>query len=142
MLRISAVKTVAAWRQCREESYQKVRKVIKNVFPHFLLLSSTISSFLDNVLHFFLLIPPFFLCCQSCSNISPHNIFFYNFPHFSSQLSSFFPHNFPHFISQLSSFFHTTFVIFPHNFSHFSSQLNTFFLIFPHNFPHLTSQLS
>ena len=127
------MKTVAAWRQCREESYQKVRKVIENVcfspmyFLTFYNFPRQFPNFLIMFFIFFLLIPPFFLCCQSCSNISPHNIFFYNFPYFSSQLSSFFPHNFPHFISQLSSFFHTTFVIFPHNFPHFSLQLSSFF---------------
>ena len=129
----SAVKTVAAWRQCREESYQKVRKVIENVCfsPMYFL---TFYNFPQQFPHFFLLLPPFFLCHQSCSNIFPHS-----FPHFSSQFSSFFcitflifshnfphlPHSFPHFSSQRSTFFFTLFLISPHNFPHFSSFSST-----------------
>ena len=48
----SAVKTVAAWRQCREESYQKVRKGIENVcFSSFFLTSFLI--FPHSFPHFF-----------------------------------------------------------------------------------------
>ena len=110
-----------------EESYRKCM-FFPYVFPHFLLLSSTISSFLDNVLHFFLLIPPFFLCCQSCSNISPHNIFCITF--------LIFPHSFLHFSSQLSSVFLTTFSFFCTTFLFFSHKCSSFFptafLIFKH----------
>ena len=92
----SAVKTVVAWRQCREESYQKVRKVIENVCfsPMYFL---TFYNFPQQFPHFFLLLPPFFLCRQSCSNI--------------------FPHSFPHFSSQSSLFFLTFVLIFSHNFT-------------------------
>ena len=70
----SAVKTVAAWRQCREESYRKVRKVIEYVHIPSSFLLITFPTFPQKVLFSF--VPQFF----------PFTFLTFpnNFPHFSS----------------------------------------------------------
>ena len=70
----SAVKTVAAWRQCREESYRKVRKVIEYVHIPSSFLLITFPTFPQKVLFSF--VPQF---CPFTFLTFPNN-----FPHFSS----------------------------------------------------------
>ena len=52
---VSAVKIVAAWRQCREESYRKVRKVIEHVHIPSSFLLMTFPTFPQKVLLSFVL---------------------------------------------------------------------------------------
>ena len=147
----SAVTTVAAWRQCREESYQKVRKVIENVCfsPMYFLTFYTFPQQFPNFLIMFFIF--FYLYHHSSSVVKVAQtfplitffsitflIFPHSIPHFFLTTFLTLSHNFPHSSTQLLSFFLTTFLIFPHNFPHFSSQLSSFFhtifLTFPHNF--------
>ena len=70
----SAVKTVAAWRQCHEESYRKVRKVIEHVHIPSSFLLITFPTFPQKVLLSFV-------------------------PQFFPFIFLTFPNNFPHFFS-------------------------------------------
>ena len=122
----SAVKTVAAWRQCREESYRKVRKVIEYVHIPSSFLLITFPTFPQKVLFSF--VPQFFP-----STFLTFPITFLTFPqnwcHCSINFSSLF--------ILFSSYFFITFLISPHHFHNFSSYLSSLFLkksLFPLNF--------
>ena len=115
LLLSSAVKTVAAWRQCREESYQKVRKVIEYVHIPSSFLLITFPTFPQKVLFSF--VPQFF----------PFTFLT-------------FPNNFPHFFSFFLRTGLTVLLIFHHIL--FSSCFFIIFLISPHHFPNFSSHLS
>ena len=72
----SAVKTLAAWRRCREESYRKMRKVIKNIcFLHHIFYNIPKFNFFLSLAYYF---PP------KISHFSSfHLLTFLTFPHFT-----------------------------------------------------------